>query len=67
MENTKAELKVLVNNLRLSDTLDSQNCDSLADFLNPNRAQNVPKSISEQYNVGDLVLFDNHQGTGYIL
>ena len=37
MENTKAELKVLVNNLRLSDTLDSQNCDSLADFLNPNR------------------------------
>ena len=46
MENTKADLKVLVNNLRLSDAVESNARDSLADFLNPQR--NVPKSISER-------------------
>lgn len=68
MENTKGELKVLVSNLRRNDELDSHCRETLADFLNPQGKQaTVAKSICEVYNVGDLVLFDNHASLGYIL
>lgn len=60
MENTKAELKVLVSNLRCDEGYQANNRDSLAEFFGPvGKQSNVPKSVAEVYNVGDLVLFDN--------
>ena len=59
MENTKAELKVLVSNLRRNEELDTHCKFTLAEFLGAGRQVNVAKSIHELYNVGDLVLFDN--------
>ena len=67
MDNTKAELKVLVKNLRRSDELETTWKHSLDDFLLAGKSSNVAKSVQEVYNVGDLVLFDNHQSLGYIL
>ena len=58
MENTKAELKVLMSNLRRNEEIDT--CKhTLAEFLGSGKSTNVAKSINELYNVGDLVLFDN--------
>ena len=60
MENTKAELKVLMSNLRTNEEVESHCKHTLAEFLGSGKsATNVPKSLSEVYNVGDLVLFDN--------
>lgn len=59
MENTKAELKVLISNLRRNEELDAHCKNTLAEFLTNGKSANVAKSIYEQYNVGDLVLFDN--------
>jgi len=68
MENTKGELKVLVSNLRRDEGYQAHKRDSLAEFFGPIGRQNaVPKSVSEVYNVGDLVLFDNLASFGYIL
>ena len=67
MDNTKAELKVLISNLRRNEDLQAHARDTVADFLGSGPQANVAKSIIEQYNVGDLVLFDNHMSIGYIL
>jgi len=66
MENTKSELKILISNLRRNDELEAHSRETLADFLNAGK-DHVPKSISEVYNVGDLVLFDNLASVGYII
>ena len=66
MENTKAELKVLISNLRRNEELDMHCKHTLAEFLGSGK-QEVAKSISEVYNVGDLVIFDNHENLGFIL
>lgn len=59
MENTKAELKVLMSNLRRNEELDSNVKHTLEEFLGSGKSANVAKSIDEVFNVGDLVLFDN--------
>jgi len=73
MENTKAELRVLVSNLRRKEELDPNCKHSLSEFLIQNQANKgigrnaVSSSISEIYSAGDLVLFDNYQNLGLVL
>ena len=67
MENTKTELKVLVRNLRRNEELNATLKHTVDEFFLGCKASNVAKSVTEMYNVGDLVLFDNLQSLGYIL
>ena len=68
MDNTKAELKVLISNLRRTEGFHAHKWNNIAEFFNPTgKYSNVPKSVCDVYNVGDLVLFDNLQSLGYIL
>ena len=67
MENTKAELKVLVRNLRRNEELNATLKNTLDEFFLAGKSSTVAKSVTEMYNVGDLVLFDNLQSLGYIL
>ena len=60
MENTKAELKVLMSNLRRNEELEAHSKHTLAEFLGSGKSANVAKSINELYSVGDLVVFDSH-------
>ena len=67
MENTKAELKVLISNLRRNEEHDTHCKHTIAEFLGSGKQANIPKSISEVHSVGDLVIFDNYQSLGFIL
>ena len=67
MENTKAELKVLIRNLRRNEELDIHCKHTVAEFLGSGKQANIARSISEVHSVGDIVIFDNHQSLGYIL
>ena len=68
MENTRAELKVLITNLRRKEEQDNKH--SLSEFLvqkNSVSKQTAGKSIAELYSPGDLILFENYQSLGLVL
>jgi hypothetical protein len=70
MEHTRAELKVLITNLRKREELDPNSKFTLSQFLIENSKNAIKtglKQVSEVYNAGDMVLFDNHQTLGLIL
>ena len=70
MEYTKAELKVLITNLRRKEEEDPSSRHSLSEFLtqsNPGASHAPAKSIAEQYSPGDLVILEQHNSTGLIL
>ena len=72
MENTRAELKVLITNLRRKEEQDPNCKHSLSEFLIQNSRssgakQATGKSIAELHSPGDLILFENHQSVGLVL
>ena len=70
MEHTKAELKVLITNLRKREELDPNCKFTLSQFLIENSKNEVKtgmKQVSEVFNAGDMVLFDNYSTLGLIL
>jgi len=72
MENTRAELKVLITNLRRKEEQDPNCRHSLSEFLVQNNQssgakQTIGKSIAELYSPGDLILFENYQSLGFVL
>lgn len=67
MDNTKAELKVLTRNLRRYEESDPYSKHSLSEFLHSGKNNLGPRSLQEIYNPGDLVLFNSHEGVGFVL
>lgn len=70
MEHTRAELKVLITNLRKREELDPNSKFTLSQFLIENSKNAIKtgmKMVSEVFNAGDMVLFDSHQTLGLIL
>ncbi len=63
MEHTRAELKVLITNLRKREELDPNSKFTLSQFLIENSKNAIKtgmKMVSEVFNADDMVLFDSH-------
>ena len=70
MEYTKAELKVVITNLRRKEEEDPNCRHTLSEFLtrsNTGSGQAPARSIAEQYSPGDLVILEQHSSVGLIL
>jgi len=70
MEHTRSELKVLVTNLRKREELDPNSKFTLSQFLIENSKNAIKtgmRQVSEVFNAGDMVLYDNHQTLGLVL
>lgn len=70
MEHTRAELKVPITNLRKREELDPNSKFTLSQFLIENSKNAIKtgmKQVSEVFNAGDMVLFDNHATLGLVL
>lgn len=70
MEHTRAELKVPMTNLRKREELDPNSKFTLSQFLIENSKNAIKtgmRQVSEVYNAGDMVLFDNFSSVGLVL